>query len=102
MKAIILTLLLSISAFGQTVELPQKFVDRANQAFVEVKALRELDEARKSEISAKNDLITTQKALIDSLKASIESRDAQILALSKIKCDKTKFFWGIISKTTCR
>ena len=102
MKALILTILLFTTTVNAQISVSQGFVDDATKAFIELRAERAVSKAQEAEIQAKSDLIKTQSLLIESMKQSIESRDAQIAALAKIKCDKTKFFWGIISKQTCR
>jgi hypothetical protein len=100
MKTLILLLLLSTPIFAQ-IQVSQGFIDDATRSFIEVRALRELDTARKSEIEAKNALITSQTSLIEALKQGQAVRDEQIKALSKLKCDKISIFW-VIKKTTCR
>jgi hypothetical protein len=102
MKALILTILLAISAHAQTVQVTQGFVDDATKAFIELRAERSVNAAQERELTAKNELIKTQNLLIDSLKLGIETRDAQIKAISALKCDTTSLFWGIIKKKTCR
>lgn len=101
MKILVLLLALSLPVVGQT-DREKVLNQQLNKALDTIEVQDRLISAQERELQAKNDLIKTQSALIESLELGIESRDAQIAALAKIKCDKTKYFWGIISKTTCR
>lgn len=91
-KFIIVCLLVS-PAFAQ-VEVSQSFVDLANKAAIEVKADREVIDAKNQALAAKEQLIA---ALIDKNKLL----EAQNLELSKLKCSKTSVFFGLIKATRC-
>jgi hypothetical protein len=101
MKALILTLILATVSAAQ-VSVSQSFVDDATKAFIELRAEREVNKAYEREMQAKNSLIESQKALIETQKQQNIFLAEQNQALARIKCDKVSFFWGIIKKTTCR
>ena len=101
-KAIItIILLLFCAAYisAQKVEVSQSFVDDATKSFIEVRALRDLEDARKAEITAKDEQIRLQQQLIDALKIQNNVLLQQNQDLSKLKANKVRFFWGIISIT---
>jgi len=79
-----------------------QFLDDATRAFIELRYERELTKALQAEIEVRKRKEAAQSELIESLNAEIEALRQQNLALSKIKCDKTQFFWGIITKKRCR
>jgi hypothetical protein len=101
MKTLILTLILATVSTAQ-VSVSQSFVDDATKAFIELRAEREVNKAYEREMQAKNLLIESQKALIESQKQQNIFLAEQNQALAKIKCDKVSFLFGLIKKTTCR
>jgi hypothetical protein len=130
MKVLFLILLLSLTAVSQTVEVPQVLLDKANQAFVEVDALRKENEALKADGKAKDEVIAAQQdeilvrdvliieknalivlkdGLIDSQNKTIqrlEERDTirlkEISALRALKCDKNIYLFGAVKTIRCR
>jgi hypothetical protein len=95
--------------FAQTVEVPQRLLDRAEQSFRETVALRAAVDALEGEIEARKKLEAAQSELIASLKAEIAARDTQLKALAAIKCDESRiyipglYFLGpIAKKKRCR
>lgn len=105
----------SVYASGQTVNVPQEYLQSSVKAFQEVRTLRELVDAQKAENAAlqkaldaktaeavaKDNLIQVQderdKLRID----AINSLTEQNKALAKLKCSSVSLFYGIIRKTTC-
>jgi hypothetical protein len=102
MKTLILTLFLAISASAQTVEVPQKLLDRAEQSFRETSELRKAVDALETEIETRKRLEAAQSDLISSLKTEIAALREQNVALSKIKCDTNSFFFGLLKSKKCR
>jgi hypothetical protein len=129
----IITFLICVGAIdisAQTMEVPTVLLDKANQAFVEVDALRKDVEALKADGKAKDEVIAAQQdeilsrdvllmeknaliflkdSLIESQNKTIqrlEERDAiriaEITALRKLKCDKDVWLGGIYKKIRCR
>ena len=101
MKKAIITAILIITATltlnAQQVQVSQSFVDDATKSFIEVRALRELEAARKAEIAAKDDQIRLQTQLIESLKIQNNLLIQQNTDLSKLKANKFSVFFGLIS-----
>jgi hypothetical protein len=96
------TAFLFIGAFcGQAKAQTQGFIDDANRAFVELKASREVIAAQKESLTAKDESIAAKNALIDALTSANTIKDAQIADLSKLKCSRTKFLFGVLSLTRC-
>ena len=89
-------------AFGQTVEVPEKFVSRAAQSFQETIELRKAVEALETENDLRKQKDVLQSELIASLKTEVLALREENSALAKLKCDSVKFFWGIIRKQQCR
>jgi hypothetical protein len=100
--SLILISLFTFQLSAQTVEVPQKLLDRAAQSFAETAELRKAVDALENEIETRKKLEAAQSELISSLKTEIQALRDQNLALSKIKCDSTTFFFGLIKKKTCR
>jgi hypothetical protein len=100
-KAIILTLILSLTASAQMVPVPQRFIDKADQAFTEVIILRESVELLQTEVTIRKHKDALQSELIASLKTEIEALRDQNKKLSALKCDTVTFFF-VIKKKRCR
>ena len=119
MKLILLISLILLGgayASGQTVTVPQEYLQSSVKAFQEVRTLRELVDAQKAENAAlqkaldaktaetlaKDNLIQVQnerdKLRID----AINSLTEQNKALAKLKCEKTILLFGLIKKVSCR
>ena len=99
-KAIITAILIitaTLTLNAQQVQVSQSFVDDATKSFIEVRALRELEAARKAEIAAKDDQIRLQTQLIESLKIQNNLLIQQNTDLSKLKANKFSVFFGLIS-----
>lgn len=96
----VLLLACYIGGNAQTV-VSQQFIDDANRSFIEVVALRKLEEARKAEVAAKDALIASQNSLILTKDALIKAQDEQISRLIIIKCNETRYFWGLIKSKRC-
>ena len=99
-KAIITAILIitaTLTLNAQQVQVSQSFVDDATKSFIEVRALRELEDARKAEIAAKDDQIRLQTQLIESLKIQNNLLIQQNTDLSKLKANKFSVFFGLIS-----
>jgi hypothetical protein len=101
MRALFLIIILAISASAQTVEVPQKLLDRAAQSFQETIELRKAVDALETEIETRKKLEAAQGELISSLKTEIEALRDQNKKLAALKCDKTTIFF-VIKKTRCR
>ena len=100
MKKAIITAILIITATltlnAQQVQVSQSFVDDATKSFIEVRALRELEAARKAEIAAKDDQIRLQTQLIESLKIQNNLLLQQNTDLSKLKANTFSLFFGLV------
>ena len=88
-------------AYGQTVAVPQKFVDRAAQSFQETIELRKAVEALETENDLRKQKDALQSELIASLKTEVLALKDQNEKLARLKCDKTTIFF-VIKKTRCR
>lgn len=93
--------LLSYTAAAQSVQVSQSFLDDANRAFVEVQANRRVIAAQDAEIKAKDDLIAALSALNKQKDLVITAQESQISNLIKIKCNETRFFFGIVKTKRC-
>jgi hypothetical protein len=122
MKLIILTLLIfagSVCASGQTVTVPQEYLTSSVKAFQEVRTLRELVDAQRTEnaawqkaldaktaeATAKDNLIQVQNERYKMQLDLTNSLTEQNKALAAIKCDESKvsfLFIVKISKKRCR
>ena len=91
-----LVCVLTVNIFPQQVTVSQSFVDDATKSFIEVRALRELEAARKSEIAAKDDQIRLQTQLIESLKIQNNLLLQQNTDLSKLKANTFSLFFGLV------
>ena len=112
MKQIFLILTLVIVTVvvveGQTVQTSQEFLNSANKSFEEVVLLRTALAAQQKAIQALEEqsvlqqkLITSEKALNESLSREIKVKDEQIAAYRKLTCDKWTFLF-IFSKKRCK
>lgn len=72
-----------------------------DKALGEVEASRTAIKALQAENEALRRLDTANIALVEAKDKVIAAQDKQIERLTAIKCSKTSFFWGIISKKTC-
>ena len=117
---IVLILGAAIYTNAQTVSVPQEYLDSSDKAFREVKALRDLTEAQKTEnaalqkaldaktaeATAKDNLIQVQNERYKMQLDLTNSLTEQNKALAAIKCDESKvsFLFGIvkIGKKRCR
>lgn len=114
MRKFILVCLLGTPAFCQVV-VSQDFIDTASKAAREAVADRATIAAKNETIAAKDETIAAKddalkakdEALLAKdalLKAALDQnklKDAQIADLSKLKCSKTKFLFGLIGVTRC-
>jgi hypothetical protein len=105
MKTILLMLticsVLALPAFAQKVEVSQQFVDDANTAFVEVVALRKVVEAQQNEIQARIKLDESRMLLIDAKDKQIEAQNEMVRKLTAIKCNETRWLFGIVKTKRC-
>jgi transcription elongation factor len=97
---LLLIFLFAIPATAQ-VQVSQSFLDDANRAFVEVQANRRVIAAQDAEIKAKDDLIAALSALNKQKDFTIAAQDEMIQKLNKIKCNETRFLFGIIRTKRC-
>lgn len=103
-----LLLVVAANTFPQTVTVSQGFVDDATRSFGEVRALRTLTDAQKSELEAKETLISALKAQTEALKSQVEAEKILNSALTKQNerlaaktCAKTSFLFGAITIKRC-
>jgi transcription elongation factor len=97
---LLLIFLFAIPATAQ-VQVSQSFLDDANRAFVEVQANRKVIAAQDAEIKAKDDLISALSALNKQKDFTITAQDEQIKRVLAIKCNETRFFFGIVKTKRC-
>lgn len=103
MKILLITFLLTIPVAAQTdTQRLAKVLDVLDKMEAVVKAQQAELEAKNAVIVAKDAQIKAQDAQIAFLNLSLKAREEEVTALRKIKCSKTKFFWGIISTTKCQ
>lgn len=96
-----LIVLLSGIANAQTVTVTQDYLDSSVKAFAEVLALRKVVEAQQNEIDAYKRLDIARMALIDAKDQTIKAQESQIERLIKIKCNETRYFFGIVKTKRC-
>jgi len=112
MKKLFVTALLilgtGVLVSGQTVQVSQEFLNSAGRSFEEVVLLRTALAAQQKAIQALEEqsvlqqkLITSEKALNESLSREIKVKDEQIAAYRKLTCDKWTFLF-IFSKKRCK
>ena len=107
MKILLITLLLALPVAAQeatsgiTQKRLAKVLDVLDKTEAVVKAQQAELEAKNAVIAAKEAQIKAQDAQIAFINLSLKAREEEVTALRKIKCSKTKFFWGIISVTKC-
>lgn len=93
---------------SSTVPVSQEFLNSTSRAFEEVVLLRTVLAAQQKAIKALEEqsvlqekLITSEKALNESLSREIKVKDEQIAAYRKLTCDKWSFLF-IFSKKRCK
>lgn len=103
MKILLITFLLAIPVAAQTdTQRLAKALDVLDKTEAVVKAQQAEMDAKNAVIAAKEAQIKAQDTQIAFLTLTVKSRQEEVDALRKIKCSKTKFFWGIISTTKCQ
>lgn len=111
MKQIFLILTLVIVTVvvveGQTVQTSQEFLNSANKSFEEVVLLRTALAAQQKAIQALEEqsvlqqkLITSEKALNESLSREIKVKDEQLVIYKKMNCSVSTFLF-IFKKKRC-
>lgn len=81
--------------------IPQSFVASAAQAFKEGIAMKQVIEAQREALEAKNEVIQAQKDALAAKDALIEQKDKRIEALVKVTCTKSQFFIFIYRSKRC-
>lgn len=103
MKILLITFLLALPVAAQTdTQRLAKVLDVLDKTEAVVKAQQAELDAKNAVIAAKEAQIKAQDTQIAFLTLTVKSRQEEVDALRKIKCSKTKFFWGIISTTKCQ
>jgi hypothetical protein len=97
-----LTLMLAAAAAGQTVEVPQEFVDSSAKSFRETIALREAVQAQKDTIAAKDAEVAAKNDYIELLKELVRTRTDEVEYFRKLKCDKSVYLFGIYKNVRCK
>jgi hypothetical protein len=90
-------LIFTMSASAQTDDLT-KMLDKALN---EVEASRAVIKAQQAEIEAWKRVDLANQAVSEAKDKIILAKDKQIETLTALKCNKTSFLFGLISKKTC-
>lgn len=102
MKILLITLLLALPVAAQTdTQRLAKVLDVLDKTEAVVKAQNAELEAKNAVIAAKEAQIKAQDAQITFINLSLKAREEEVVALRKVKCSTTSFFWGIIKRKAC-
>ena len=102
MKILLITLLLALPVAAQTdTQRLAKVLDVLDKTEAVVKAQNAELEAKNAVIAAKEAQIKAQDAQIAFINLSLKAREEEVVALRKVKCSTTSFFWGIIKRKAC-
>jgi hypothetical protein len=101
MKTLILILALSLTATAQKVLVEQSDIDAAKKAFEEVVLLRAALDASQSASVAWKSAAEAQEAARKSSEKLVDVKDERIKELTAIKCNETRWLWGIKKTKTC-
>lgn len=107
MKVLLITFLLALPVAAQeatsgiTQKRLAKVLDVLDKTEAVVKAQQAEIEAKNAVIAAKEAQIKAQDAQIAFINLSLKAREEEVVALRKVKCSTTSFFWGIIKRKAC-
>jgi hypothetical protein len=107
--ATLAAILILASTLTAQVTVSQEYLQDSARAFIELKALREVDQAQKAEIEARKAENAAKSDLIAALKREIEAKDIltrtlteQNKDLARLKCDKTTFLFHLVTIKRCK
>lgn len=102
MKILLITFLLALPVAAQTdTQRLAKVLDVLDKTEAVVKAQQAEMDAKNAVIAAKEAQIKAQDAQIAFINLSLKAREEEVVALRKVKCSTTSFFWGIIKRKAC-
>lgn len=107
MKILLITFLLALPVAAQeatsgiTQKRLAKVLDVLDKTEAVVKAQQAEIEAKNAVIAAKEAQIKAQDTQIAFINLSLKAREEEVVALRKVKCSTTSFFWGIIKRKAC-
>lgn len=103
MKILLITLLLALPVAAQTdTQRLAKVLDVLDKTEAVVKAQQAEIEAKNAVIAAKEAQIKAQDTQIAFLTLTVKSRQEEVDALRKVKCNKKIFLFGLIKTVSCQ
>lgn len=102
MKILLITFLLALPVAAQTdTQRLAKVLDVLDKTEVVVRAQQAELEAKNAVIAAKEAQVKAMDTQIAFINLSLKAREEEVVALRKVKCSTTSFFWGIIKRKAC-